>query len=122
MYKIRRVDKPKILCQLHDHAKQYDNDGMCHNKTERWKLHGNISRNCYGNAIIVRYGGCFDERYKEGLMHRRKLHGTGVASKGGRVKIRIIHGLNISHKELTYLLQKIISHRSKVLIRMPLGG
>ena len=26
------MDKPQILCQLHDHAKQYDNDGMCHNK------------------------------------------------------------------------------------------
>ena len=30
-------------------------------KTERWKLHGNISRNGYGNAIIGRYGGCFEE-------------------------------------------------------------
>ena len=28
---------------------------------ERWKLHGNISRNGYGNAIIGRYGGCFEE-------------------------------------------------------------
>ena len=29
--------------------------------TERWKLHGNISQNGYGNAIIDRYGGCFEE-------------------------------------------------------------
>ena len=28
------------------------------------ELHGNISRNGYGNAIIVRYGGCFEEGYK----------------------------------------------------------
>ena len=35
--------------------------------------------------------------------------------QGGRVRVRIIHGLNISHKELTYLLQKSISHRNKVL-------
>ena len=49
--------------------------------TERWKLHGNISQNGYGNAIIGRYGGCFEEGYKEGLMHRRKLRGTRVASK-----------------------------------------
>ena len=28
---------------------------------ERWKLHGNISPNGYGNAIIGRYGGCFEE-------------------------------------------------------------
>ena len=25
------------------------------------KFHGNISRNDYGNAIIGRYGGCFEE-------------------------------------------------------------
>ena len=25
------------------------------------KLHGNISRNGYGNAIIGRYGGCFEK-------------------------------------------------------------
>ena len=25
------------------------------------KWHGNISRNGYGNAIIGRYGGCFEE-------------------------------------------------------------
>ena len=37
------------------------------------------------------------------------------ASNDGRVRVRIIHGLNISHKELTYLLQKSISHQNKVL-------
>ena len=52
---------PQIRCQLHDHAKQYDNDGVCHNKRNSGKLHGNISRNGYGNAIIGRYGGCFEE-------------------------------------------------------------
>ena len=56
-----------------------------------------------------------------GLMHRQKLRGTREASNGGRVRVRIIHGLNISHKELTYLLQKFISHRNKVLIHMLLG-
>ena len=85
-------------------------------------MHGNISRNGYGNAIIGRYGGCFEEGYTVGLMHQRKLCGTREASTGGRVRVRIIHGLNISHKELTYLLQKIITYRSKVLIRMHLGG
>src|SRR3989337_7419 len=34
------------------------------------KLHGNISRNGYGNAIIGRYGGCFEE----GI---RWVYGTG---------------------------------------------
>jgi hypothetical protein len=71
------------------------------------ELHGNISQNGYENAITIRYGGCFEERYKVGLMHQRKLRGTRVASKGGMVRVRIIHGLNISYKELTYLLQKV---------------
>ena len=51
---------PQILCQLHDHAKKYDNDEVCHNKWNGGNLHGNISRNGYGNAIIGRYGGCFE--------------------------------------------------------------
>ena len=88
---------------------------------EQWELHGNISRSGYGNAIIGRYGGCFEEGYMVGLMHRQKLRDTREASKCGRVRVRIIHGLNISHKELTYLLQKFISHQNKVLIRMLLG-
>ena len=50
-----------------------------------------------------------------GVWYRRKLRGTREASNGGRVRVRIIHGLNISHKELTYLLQKSISYRNKVL-------
>ena len=52
---------PQIRYQLHDRAKQYDNDGACHNKRDGGKLHGNISRNGYGYAIIGRYGGCFEE-------------------------------------------------------------
>ncbi len=40
---------------------QYDNDETCHNKRNGGKLHGNISWNGYGNAIIGRYGGCFEE-------------------------------------------------------------
>ena len=34
---------------------------MCHDERNDGKLHGNISRNGYGNAIIGRYGGCFEE-------------------------------------------------------------
>ena len=41
--------------------KKYDNDGACHNKRNGGQLHGNISQNGYGNAIIGRYGGCFEE-------------------------------------------------------------
>ena len=65
---------PQIQCQLHDHAKQYDND-------ERvmigGKLHGNISRNGYGNAIIGRYGGCFEEDIRR-FMCERVYHITGL--------------------------------------------
>ena len=50
-----------------------------------------------------------------GVLYGRELRGTREASNGGRVRVRIIHGLNISHKELTYLLQKSISYRNKVL-------
>ena len=34
---------------------------MCHNKWNGGKLRDNISWNGYGNAIIGRYGGCFEE-------------------------------------------------------------
>ena len=27
----------------------------------RWMLHGNISRNSYGNAVVGKYGGYFEE-------------------------------------------------------------
>ena len=45
------------------------------------------------------------------LKVRKGNAGTEEASNGGKVKVRIIHGLNISHKELTYLLQKSTSHK-----------
>ena len=34
---------------------------MCHDEWNDGKLHGNISWNGYGNPIIGRYGGCFEE-------------------------------------------------------------
>ena len=55
------------------------------------------------------------EKFAPTLEVRRAIHGTEAASSDGRVRVRIIHGLNISHKELTYLLKKSISHRNKVL-------
>ena len=48
-----------------------------------------------------------------GVWYRRKLRNTREANHGGRERVRIIHGLNISHKELTYLLQKSISYRNE---------
>ena len=109
---------PQIQCQLHDHAKQYDNDEAYHDKWNDGKLHVNISRNGYGNAIIGRYGGCFEEGiwwvYDTG-----EKCGIREASNGGRKRVRIIHGVNISHIEPIYLLQKSTSYQSKVLRACP---
>ena len=57
-----------------------------------------------------------------GVWYQRKLRDTREASNGGRVRVRIIRGLNISHKELTYLLQRSTSHQKPSTTRMLLGG
>src|SRR3989337_1961945 len=54
---------------------------MCVRKMERWKLHGNISRNGYGNAMIGRYGGYFEEDIRR-LMCDRVYHITGFGCTG----------------------------------------
>ena len=72
---------PQIRCQLHDHARQYDNDKARHNKRNGGKLHGNISRNDYGNAIIGRYGGCFEEDIRK-FMCDRAYRITGFGCTG----------------------------------------
>ena len=59
---------------------QYKSDGTSH-ETERWELHGNISRNGYGNAIIGRYGGCFEEDIRR-LMCDRAYRITGFGCTG----------------------------------------
>ena len=50
------------------------------------------------------------------------MHGTEEASSDGRLRVRIIHGLNITHKELTYLLQKSTSHQKPSTTHMLLGA
>src|SRR3954463_5593590 len=42
----------------------------------RWMLHVNVSRKGYENALIVRYGGCFEERYREAY-DDRAYHAKG---------------------------------------------
>src|SRR3954469_16380414 len=37
----------------------------------RWMLHGNVSRKGYGNALIGRYGGCFEEDIMRLMMTER---------------------------------------------------
>ena len=82
---------------------------------KRWMLHGNISRKGDWNALIGRYGGFFDEGYKEvyddrayhakGLdvpakvdtnsrSEKKAMHGMGEASKiweGGSVNFQYLH-------------------------------
>ena len=45
------------------------------------KMHGNISRNGYGNAITGRYGGCFEEDIRR-FMCDRAYHITGFGCTG----------------------------------------
>ena len=59
--KIMEVALPQIRCQLHDHAKQYDNDECVMINGTVESCMAIISRNGYGNAIIGRYAGYFEE-------------------------------------------------------------
>ena len=43
----------------------------------RWMLHGNVSRKGYGNALIGRYGGCFEKIYNEAY-DDRAYHAKGL--------------------------------------------
>ena len=54
---------------------------MCHDERNDGKLHGNISRSGYGNAIIGRYGGCFEEDIKR-FMCERAYHIMGFGCTG----------------------------------------
>src|SRR3954467_10381247 len=76
----------------------------------RWMLHDNVSRKGYGNALIGRYGGCFEEDIMRLIMrerimprvwmhrqslHRpsrveREMHGTEEASKIWMVEVPTI--------------------------------
>ena len=56
-----------------------------------------------------------------GEWYRRKLRGTREASNGGRVRVRIIHGLNISQKN-SYTYYKIYkSSKTKYYVHAPKG-
>ena len=44
---------------------------------KQWMLHGNISQKGYGNALIGRYGGCCEKRYKEAY-DDRAYHAKGL--------------------------------------------
>ena len=84
-------------------------------------MHGNISRNGYGNAMIGRYGGCFEEGiwwvYDTG-----KVRGIREASNGGRVRVRIIHGLNINQKNSCTCCKNLEVIKNQSTMHMLLGG
>src|SRR4051812_34209136 len=58
---MRLYDQAKVCMTIKD-------QGM-----RRWMLHGNISRKVYGNALIGRYGGRFEEDIMR-LMSDRAYH------------------------------------------------
>src|SRR3954471_13585347 len=85
-----------------------------------WMLHGNVYRKGCGNALIGRYGGCFEEDIGRFMMterimprvwmHRRSMrqlsrreramHGTEEASKiweGGSANNRILELVRRTH-------------------------
>ena len=140
MKELWMVALPQIRCQLHDHAKQYDNDGACHDKRNSGKLHGNISRNGYGNAIIGRYGGCFEEDIRR-FMCDRAYHITGFGCTGevctnsqgekgqctvlkrlencGKVSVRIIHGLTLVIKNSYTYCKGLLALEAKYYYACP---
>ena len=76
------VSLPQIRCQLHDNARQYAKDDVCHDDERNGgKLHGNISRNGYRNAIIGRYGGCFEEYIRRFMCGAYRITGFGCTGE-----------------------------------------
>ena len=59
---------------------------MCHDKRNGGKLHGNISQNGYGNAMIGRYVVCFEGVLWWVYDTGKKVRGIREASNGGRKK------------------------------------
>ena len=106
-------------------------------------LHGNVSRKGYGNALIGRYGGCFEEGYKEvyddrayhakeldvpakvdanSRSEKKAMHGTGKASKiweGGSVNFRILTLVRRTH---ALIIGNSQSNRRFTKRQVPRGG
>ena len=133
------------LCHKYDvnymiMKKQYDNDGACHNKRNGGKLHGNMSRNGYADAIIGRYGGCFEEDIRR-LMCDRAYRITGFGCTGevctnsrgekgqctvpkriancGKVRVRMIHGLTLVVKNSYTYCKSLLALEAKYYYACP---
>ena len=97
-------------------------------------MHGNISPNGYGNAIIGRYGGCFEEDIRR-IMCDRAYHITGFGCTGDvsttsqcekgqcavpkrlakyvKVRVRIIHGLTLVIKNSYTYCKNLLALEAK---------
>src|SRR3989337_1045025 len=111
-------------------------------KMERWKFHDNISQNGYGNVMIGRYGGCFEEDIRR-LMCDRAYHITGFGctsevcinsrcEKGqctvpkrlancGKARVRIIHGLTLVIKNSHTYCESLFALEAKNTMHVPRG-
>ena len=111
-------------------------------KRKWWKLHGNISQNDHGKAIIARYGGCFEE-YIIRLMCDRSYHITGFGcayevcttsrcetgqcmvpqrlANCGKVRVRIIHGLTLVIKNSHTYCKNLLVIKTKYYAHAPRG-
>ena len=56
-----------------------------------------------------------------GERYQRKLRGIIDASNGGRVRVRIIHGLNISHKNSYTYCKNLLVIKIKYYTHAPRG-
>ena len=105
-------------------------------------MHGNISQNGYGNAIIGRYGGCFEEDIRR-LMCDRAYHIMGFGCTGevctdsrgekgqcmvpkrlancGKVRVRIIHGLTLVIKNSHTYCKSLLSLEASITMHAPRG-
>ena len=97
-------------------------------------MHGNISQNGYGNAMIGRYGGCFEEDIRR-FMCDRTYHIMGFVCTGevctnsqgekgqctvpkrlencGKVSVRIIHGLTLVIKNSYTYCENLLALEAK---------
>ena len=103
-------------------------------------MHRNISRNGYGNAIIGRYGGSFEEDIRR-FMCDRAYHITGFGctgevctnsqgekgqctvpkrlANGGKVRVRIIHGLTLVIKNSLTYCESLLALEAKYYYTCP---
>ena len=103
-------------------------------------MHGNISQNGYGNAMIGRYGGCFEEDIRR-LMFDRAYCITGFGCTGevctnsqgekeqctvqkrlancGQVRVCIIHGLTLVIKNSYTYCKSLLALEAKYYYACP---